>query len=172
MTLPPFNGMASEAAQCGLLASLVACQRPGIAVEAGTYQGHAAYFIAQALRDNGIGHLYTADPFPYDQQNVLRGLERWVTYHPVDFLEMLRQIPRVDFAYIDSSAPGPGGAALRWQHFEAVRAKLRNGGIICVDDTLGNDWDDLEGGQSARRIREMCGANFRFLRGLSIYQAP
>lgn len=160
MSLPPFNGMASEPAQCLLLASLVICQRPGIAVEAGTYQGHTAFHIANALKTNGIGHLHTADHALFGQRDVLAGLEQWVTFYQSDYLDMLAKIPRVDFAYIDS-----GDAEVRLEHFEATRAKLRSGGIICVDDTLGGD-------PPMERIRELCGLNFRFLRGLSVCVAP
>lgn len=172
MTLPPFDGAASEQPQCELLAALVRCQRPGIAVEAGTYQGHAAHYIGEALRTNGIGHLHTADPYPCGAENTLRDLGEWVTYYQQDFLGVLEKLPHVDFAYIDASGPGPDGASLRWLHFQAVRDKLRSGGIICVDDTLSDDWADGENGHSAGRIRMSCNVSFWFLRGLSIYAKP
>ncbi len=169
MSLPPWDGHATEPAQCGLLAYLVMCQKPEIVVEAGTYQGHAAHFMARSLQEIGSGHLHTADPFPMGQTRTLVELTKWVTVYKSDFLDMLATIPEVDFAYIDASANEPGGARLRWQHFKAVKAKLRPGGIICVDDTKADDWDDGENGRSAQRIRDACGLNFAFLRGLSIY---
>ena len=144
------------------------CQRPTMAVEAGTYRGHTALCIGRVLEELGHGHLHTADPFPMGQQEALGHLAR-VTYHPADFLDVLAPLDAIDFAYIDASAPGPGGARLRWLHFEAARAKLNPGGIICVDDTAADDWSDDEGGRSVDRIRALCGNNFRFLRGLSVF---
>lgn len=169
MSLPPWDDHATAPEQCALIASLIVCAKPLVVVESGTYMGHTAYFIASELQGLGRGHLYTADPLPADQLGTLSGLKPWVTFHKGDFLEMLAGIPAVDFAYIDATADGPGGARLRWEHFQAVRAKLRPGGIICVDDTAADDWDDQENGRSAARIRSVCNINFRFLRGLSVF---
>lgn len=168
MSLPPWDLEASAPEQVTLLCALIRCQRPEILVEAGTYRGHAAYYIGHTLSEGGFGHLYTADPYPNGQIATLHGLGR-VTFYPTDFLLMLETLPAVDFAYIDASDHSkPAGAALRYIHFEAVRAKLRPGGIICVDDTAADDWSDGENGQSVQRIREQC-LNFTFLRGLSVY---
>ena len=168
MSLPSWDGHASAPEQCQLLAALVRCQRPEVLVEAGTYRGHTAVHIWRVLNELRHGHLHTADPYPHGQMATLAGLDR-VTFYQADFLDMLARLPAVDFAYIDASKPEKGGAALRWQHFEAVRARLRPGGLICVDDTAADDWDDGEGGRSVLRIRAACQLNFRFLRGLSVF---
>jgi predicted O-methyltransferase YrrM len=168
MTLPPWDLEASAPEQVELLCALIRCQKPEILVEAGTYRGHSAYRIGETLAELGRGHLWTADPFPNGQFATLSPLER-VTFCPRDFLAVLEGIPYVDFAYIDASDHSkPDGASLRWRHFEAVRAKLRQGGVICVDDTAANDWSDGEGGRSVGRIRAEC-VNFTFLRGISVY---
>ena len=168
MTLPPWDTEASAPEQVELLCALVRCQKPEILVEAGTYKGHAAYHIGKVLEELDRGRLFTADPVPNGQLATLKGLRR-VTFYGGGFLEMLGSLPHVDFAYIDASDHSKAnGASLRWRHFEAVRAKLRPGGIICVDDTAADDWRDGEGGRSAQRIRNLC-VNFTFLRGLSVY---
>ncbi len=169
MNLRPWDQEATCREQCELIAGLVRCQKPEIVVEAGTYRAHTASYIGEALEMNGYGHLHTADPYPHGQYAALTGMAR-VTFYPTDFLEMLDAIPHVDFAYIDASDHSrPGGADLRWKHFDAVLRKLRAGGIICVDDTLADDWNDGENGHSVDRIRTVSNVNFRFLRGLSVY---
>lgn len=168
MTLPPWDLEASAPEQIELLCALIRCQKPEILVEAGTYRGHAAWHIGKVLESSNFGRLHTCDPYPNGQFETLRECSR-VTFHPKDFLKVLEGIPYVDFAYIDASDHSkPDGASLRWRHFEAVRAKLRPGGVICVDDTAADDWSDGEGGRSVLRIREKC-VNFTFLRGISIY---
>lgn len=57
----------SRAAICpeigALLYSLVRTYRPGIVVEAGSHIGYSSICIAQALKDNGHGHLHAYDLF-------------------------------------------------------------------------------------------------------------
>jgi predicted O-methyltransferase YrrM len=169
MTLPPWDREASDPAQCELLAALVRCAKPRVVVEAGTYQGHGAIYIARALAESGpTGHLWTADPNDWGQVATLAGYPN-VTYCRENFLTMLDRLDSVDFAYIDASAGRD--ASLRVKHFEAVLPKLSPGALVLVDDTLADDWSDGEGGRSVLRIRERC-FNLRFLRGLSIFQAP
>jgi predicted O-methyltransferase YrrM len=173
VTLPPWDDEASDPAQCELLAALVRCAKPRVVVEAGTYRGHGAIAIADALARNGpTGHLWTADPYDFHQPKILSGRDN-ITYCREDFLTMLARLDSVDFAYIDASDFGPNGrdASLRVKHFEAVLPKLSPGALVLVDDTLADDWSDGEGGRSVLRIRERC-FNLRFLRGLSIFQAP
>lgn len=168
MTLPPWDLEATAPEQVELLCALIRCQKPEILVEAGTYLGHCAWHIGKTLNELSKGHLHTCDPFPNGQFQTLRDQPR-VIFHPKDFLKVLDALPYVDFAYIDASDHSkPDGASLRWRHFEAVRAKLRPGGIIAVDDTAANDWSDGEDGRSVLRIREKC-VNLTFLRGISIY---
>lgn len=168
----PWDTEATDPAQCDLLYALVRCVKPKTCVEAGTYKGHGALAIARALQANNSGWLYTADPHDYGQMAELSGVGR-VTYFAQDFLQMLDGLDSVDFAYIDASGWGATGrdASLRVRHFDAVLPKLNPGGLILVDDTACDKWNDGEGGRSVQRIRERC-ANFRFLRGLSIYEAP
>jgi len=172
LDLPEWDQDASALEQCELLAALVRCHKPQTVVEAGTYRGHASIYIANALEQNGCGMLHTSDPYDFGQEKTLKLVAR-VQYWPTDFLKMLDDIDSIDFAYIDASEWGPNGrdASLRVRHFEAVLPKMTSGGLILVDDTAADDWNDGEGGKSVLRIRERC-MNFQFLRGLSIYQAP
>lgn len=176
MILPPWDGHASCLEQLEILAGLIRAQRPQTVVESGTYRGHGAIFMGDAIRRNGTGHLWTADPVDYGQHTHIfeqNGLWGAVSVHLERFETMLGNVRGViDFAYIDGSGENPPkglGAGLRWLHFEAVRKRLAPGGIICVDDTAADDWTDGEGGRSVQRIRDACQLNFKFLRGLSVY---
>jgi predicted O-methyltransferase YrrM len=173
LTLPTWDLEATAPEQCELLRALIRCHKPRVVVEAGTYKGHGAIAIAEALWRNGAtGHIWTADPYDFGQPATLAPYPN-VTFYREDFLTMLTRLDSVNFAYIDASEWGPNGrdASLRVRHFEAVLPKLEPGGLVCVDDTLADDWNDGEGGKSVLRIREKC-FNLRFLRGLSVYQAP
>lgn len=172
MSLPPYDLTATEPAQCELLASFIKCARPKIVVEAGTYLGHGAVWMGKALRWNGIGHLWTADPYDTCQAGLIADekLDEWVTYCATDYLEMIEGMPPIDMAYIDASGPGHD-ASLRLIHLEATIPKLSDGGMIFVDDTKKDfqAWKDGEGGASRDRVRDLCSVNFEWLRGLSLY---
>ena len=63
LTLPPFDDMATDVETLSLLSALVCYERPTVAVEAGTYRGHGALYMAAALKGGDIpGHVWTADP--------------------------------------------------------------------------------------------------------------
>jgi predicted O-methyltransferase YrrM len=168
--LPQLDGHATDRETLELLWALVRLHKPEVVAEAGTYRGHGAIFMAQACIENDRGLVYTADPYPSGAMSAFgqAGVSEWVRYRPIDYLEMLETLPHVDFAFIDASAPGPDGAKLRWQHFEATKTKIRPGGVICVHDTAADDWSDGEGGRSVERIRAACGLNLTAGRGLSV----
>lgn len=173
MILPPFDGHATDVETLEVLFALIRLQKPEIVLEAGTYRGHGAIFMASACMKNGTGHVHTADPFPKEAHAAIgqAGLGGWASYYPVDFLALLEGFERVDFAFIDASGPGSDGAKLRWQHFEATRAKVSPGGVICVHDTAADDWSDGENGRSVDRIRAACQLNLTTGRGLSVFHA-
>lgn len=159
LTLQGWDDMASDEAQCELLAALVRAHRPEVVVETGTYRGHGTLYMADALRRNGRGHLHTADPFWHGVPEWIErnGLASVATFHHEQAHKLIERLPYIDFAYIDDHAHS------RHRHFEMCRAKLRPGGIILVDDTNANDWHEVD------TIRRSCTVNFRFLRGLSVY---
>jgi predicted O-methyltransferase YrrM len=167
MKFPSWDATATDAETLEVLAALIRLQKPSVVVEAGTYRGHGALYMAAALEANGRGILWTADPVDHGQGEALEGV-RNVHVCRYDFLDLLAWLSVVDFAFIDASGPGPDGAALRWLHFEAVRANMNPGGMICVHDTAADDWSDGEGGRSVLRIREACQLNLTSGRGLSV----
>lgn len=166
--LPPLDSTASDPRVLELLRALVRIERPAVCLEAGTYRGHAAVAIGEALRENGEGTLYTADPVDHGVLELLGALEldEWVAYRRTTAEELLESLPvGLDFAYIDHS----GGTRARF--FDLVRHGLRPGGLIVVDDLAeGQVWKDGQGGETRLWVREQCDIILEGARGLGIYR--
>lgn len=80
-----------------LMMALVHATKPKVCVETGTHKGVSAAYIAEGLRLNGEGHLYTFDPIDWGAAGNLAPLKDWVTFRlqkgkdaevegPIDFL--------------------------------------------------------------------------------------
>jgi predicted O-methyltransferase YrrM len=161
--------MASDAAAIDLFCMLCFFVEPKVVVEAGTYQGHLALAVANILRSNGTGTLYTADTCD-DGFSVALSMECMnlirphIQFHHGDFLEMLKKVEDpIDLAYIDASSKE--NPHMRWEHYRAALKQLRPGGLVLVDDTAG-DWSDAKDFQYVANIQLMQ------RRGLTLIQKP
>ena len=138
-----------------MLYCLVRCHQPALALETGTFAGYSTICLAQALKENGRGHLHAFDVFPEkpdyrspvigpcaDMLEAARahleraGLARFVTLHKGDSSAMIRQEfdpahTRVDFALIDGDHTIKGCL----KDWEAVDERLAEGGLVLVHDT-------------------------------------
>lgn len=85
-----------------LLYALVRCIKPKICVETGTHKTLSTHYIAKALEDNGNGHVWTCDPFDYDQVGILKSspLHSRITYQKVRGVDMKIDGP-IDFFFCD-----------------------------------------------------------------------
>ena len=171
LTLPPFDDMATDVETLSLLSALVCYERPTVAVEAGTYRGHDALYMAAALKGGDIpGHVWTADPVDYGFSAFLgtHELREYVTAHQVTFEEMLPLVPTpIDFAFVDASDRRPGfTASSRLVHVAMLLPLMRPGGLIMVHDTGSEpgSWAGLEA------IRQMGDINLSGPRGLTLIQ--
>lgn len=160
--------MASDSASVDLACMLAAFIKPKVVVEAGTYIGHMALALANIVRQvEPAGKVYTADVQDQGLAQRLEGegqfLAPYIHFHLGDFLDMLKDVPGlIDLAYIDaSSAEDPH---LRMKHFWAVENRMREGGLILVDDTESKDWPD------AKKFRDLSDIHLTQARGLSIFQ--
>lgn len=158
----------SEPATVDLVCMLVAFLAPAVVVEAGTYRGRMALSIANILRINGSGGVvYTADPVdlvaPTFALPELASLMPHLQYHQGDYLEMLGQIPgEIDLAYIDaSSVENPH---MRWEHTMATYLRMKPDGLILIDDTGSDGWED------AAKLRDLAAVYLEQHRGLTIIQ--
>ncbi|MGW2182486.1 class I SAM-dependent methyltransferase [Streptomyces sp. NPDC001732] len=87
--------------------------RPESVVEIGTFYGWSTMWILSALRDNGMGHLYSFDMVDHVVRNVPSELSdgRW-TFTSGDVREQLDRFPaRTDYLFIDADH---GARFARW----------------------------------------------------------
>lgn len=97
----PKDDSASEGEKM-LLHWLIRELKPETVVETGTHRGLATLYMAQALEENGKGHLHTYDPYDWGQKGNFRkfpALEKRITSHQErgDSCD----IENIDFAFID-----------------------------------------------------------------------
>lgn len=98
------DGDAVQPGEAIFLYGLVRAIRPKVCVETGTHKGYAALHIANALEDNGEGHLYTVDPVDWGQVATIeaqsKGIQQHITYQRIRGDELKVDAP-IDFAFID-----------------------------------------------------------------------
>ena len=96
--------MASEYEVFDFLYGLVRLIKPHVVVETGTYRGHSAETMGQAIKANGFGSVFTAET---DKELLREAEKRFIglpvyTYHDKG-IKMLESIAGpIDLAYIDS----------------------------------------------------------------------
>src|SRR6266498_72215 len=125
-----------------LLYSLVRASRPATVVEFGTSYGISTLYLAAAVADNGVGHVYTTELSAVKtaaaQSNVDEaGLGDRVTILPGDALETL------------AGAPGPIGVLLLdgWKPLclpllRQLEPRLAPGALVICDDSTFPDLAD------------------------------
>ena len=95
--------------ECVRLYETVKAMRPSASVEVGFAQGISTLAILQALHENGHGHHHVIDPFQKNFGNCglamveKSGLGDRFTFHEKFAEEVIPSLPRVQFAFIDSS---------------------------------------------------------------------
>ncbi len=152
----PVGACASVHPEAGrFLYGLVRLLRPATVVETGSWLGYSALCIAQALEDNGGGHLHAFDLFGErpgwgtsitgpctDSLAVARahaehaGLSHRITFRAGDSSQGIRdtfagRADAVDFAFVDGDHRARG--VLR--DWEALDAAMRPGALIVLHDT-------------------------------------
>lgn len=130
--------------------------RPALVLETGTFIGYSTISMAQALEENGGGHIHTFDVYNdrpgwvspiigpcEDALAVARahvehaGLSHRVTMHKGDSSDNIRAFlattdAPVDMAFIDGDHTVAGAI----KDFMVIHPRLRNGGIILLHDTI------------------------------------
>ena len=138
------------------LYALVRCLRPRLALETGCYVGYSSLCVAQAMEENGTGHLHSFDLFlkrpglesPVagacaDSLKVARahaeqaGLTHRLTFHPGDSAVRIRELfgdrgGVFDFAFVDGDHTIEGALA-DWYEVDRV---LAPGGVVMLHDTM------------------------------------
>lgn len=166
---PPINPMASDVRSLDLICALALFVGARTVVEAGTYRGHTALALGEALSHLGLdSHVWTADTIEQYPEGIATqaigplGLQKTVTFFLGDFNDMLNTVPgEIDLAYIDASSVD--APKLRRQHFDIVWPRMKRGGIVIVDDCSG-EWD------GASEFREQATLYLPQRRGIGIFQ--
>jgi predicted O-methyltransferase YrrM len=133
-TRPLESNISREEAQD--LYSAVRSIQPVCSLEIGLAHGISALAILSAIFANGLGHHYVIDPFQKDYANcgkamiTLAGLADRHTFLEQFPEEVVPQIPRLQFAFIDASHLFD----FTLMEFVLVDKKLDVGGIIALHD--------------------------------------
>lgn len=124
-----------------ILYGLIRSMKPKVVVEVGTYRGFSASWMAQALKENGSGHLYCIDNFSLTDHEARHGDARThleanlnaagvrdlITILDADS-EMALWPATVDFAYVD------GWHSYRAAKYDFDRCAAAGAECICLDD--------------------------------------
>lgn len=123
------DNIATEHQVTALVAAFVTALQPDYVVETGTYQGHTAQAIAEALQANGRGHLDTIEANETRAREAtatLAGLP--ATVHHTSSLHF-HPTREIDFAWFDSA---PNDRAPEFKHY---RGWMYHGTIVGFHDT-------------------------------------
>jgi len=110
--------MAVEVETGDFLYGLVRAIKPFYAVEVGTFEGFSAVNIAQAIRDNGAGFLYTIDYKDYGCKKLFKEyclneyIDQVIGLSPYELEKVAISVP-INFAFLDGE-----------HSYEAVLSKL------------------------------------------------
>jgi predicted O-methyltransferase YrrM len=103
------DGSAIELEIGELLYSLIRATKPGVVVETGTNKGFSGLMIADALRANGHGHLYTIDHLDFGASERFKNfsLDHLTTLMHMNSVAALGELAKtlagkVDFLWLDA----------------------------------------------------------------------
>ncbi len=138
--IPTVGGVDFAAGE--LLYSLVRFSKPKICVETGCDEGMSTIYIAQALKDNGKGMLYTCDIEPqlvYDavmniERAELAGFVQITQCKGTDLIEQYMVDKEVDFAFLDSMNTHPYENVKN--EFDLLRPLLTSNALVVLHDPI------------------------------------
>lgn len=122
-----------------LLYTMIRAARPEAVVEFGTSYGISGLYIAAALRDNGVGHLYTTELSSKKVTAAARNFEQAgvadvVTILPGDARETLASVTEsIGIVLLD------GWKEMYLPVLALIEPKLRSGATIVADNTTRAD---------------------------------
>jgi predicted O-methyltransferase YrrM len=164
------DNQGSEKEVSEFIGSLVRLLKPAVTIETGSYLGDTTITIAEALKANNFGHIYSCDidqSFVEKGQNRLkrRGLTKWASIERTTGLELISRLGKqAEFAFIDSG----GGPACRKDEIEKLYPLMKPLQVIVLHDTAPHHalLHSLAKTINLPRIYLNCP------RGLTIFQTP
>lgn len=126
-----------------ILYGLIRSLKPQTVVEVGTYRGFSASWMAQALKENGSGHLYCIDNFVLMDAEARPQGQLEENFKAVGVYELITILRgdsdkvawpgKVDFAYVDGCHSYPSAA------HDFSQCAQRGAECICLDDIVKSD---------------------------------
>ena len=138
-TIPSYDRITSDSIHFVVLYAFVRALEPDVCVEIGSRLGHSALWTAQALKDNGKGHLWCIDPFigcgkdkkPDFLQTIKSGNVVDIITLIEDYSQnVVNKIPEMEFLFID----GAHDERSCYQDIINYVPKLKVGGIVLFHD--------------------------------------
>lgn len=132
------GGNAVELEVGELLHSLVRAVKPNVIVETGTHKGFSSLMIAEAIRRNGFGHLYSIDINDYGfQQDIKKfGFANQITFIHADSAkalpEVIKKVEKIDFLWLDAEHATESVLG----EFNAAKGALKVGSYVAFHDTI------------------------------------
>jgi len=126
-----------------LLYSLVRCYKPKTIVECGCAHGYSSLHMAQGLKDNGFGKLYTCDILDIciditDSRLKEAGLGDFVSIYKCKGSELKDKagISSCDFMFLDSDSDGTHPYEFVSSEFNLFSPLLSDDGVVVLHDTV------------------------------------
>lgn len=114
-----------------LLYSLIRSIKPKVVVETGTHRGKTTLYLAQALEDNGEGHVYTYDPYEWGAEgnfNKFPELKKRITYKQIPGNQVSEE--EIDFVFVD----GFHEAEIVREEIKVLLPRLSKNGVMVFHD--------------------------------------
>jgi predicted O-methyltransferase YrrM len=136
---PSYEEPRSDNIHCPIIYAIVRALEPTTCVEIGSRLGHSALWTAQALKDNGKGHLWCIDSFvgcgagkkPDFLHTIKVGEVSDIVTLIEDFSQnVVEQIPEMEFLFID----GGHSEEACYADMQNYIPKLKKGGIVMFHD--------------------------------------
>jgi len=125
--------------------------KPKVVLETGTHKGLATLYMLEAIRQNGEGHMWTADPFEWGAVGNFRKfpeLEKLVTYEQVPGVNTSAE--GIDFMFVDGYHEKVEVLA----EIDALFPKLNPGAHVYFHDTNGSNIScDVPGALEERGLK-------------------
>lgn len=158
-----------------LVSAFVRALQPETVAETGTNSGQTALAIAEALRGNGHGHLWTIETDPA----LAESARELLAGYPVTVIHgssLDWSPPQIDFAWLDSgpltgSAGGADCGALRREELSRWLPRFTPGAVIGVHDTAPHH-PVMRALEPVLRAQGMMFLNLRTPRGVLFAQVP
>jgi predicted O-methyltransferase YrrM len=147
------GGMAVELEIGEFLHGLVRATKPEVIIETGSHKGYSTVMIAQAMKENGLGRMWSVDIFDYGVAALCAkyGFANLVTFMQGNSPDMIKAlaatIPSVDFLWLDADHSEEFIIA----ELSAAKPMLKSGTLIALHDSLSHPSEDL----AVRRIKAM-----------------